>query len=139
MTAITNIGFIDRGATAELESLRSADPTTIAKKVETIFLSKFLKIMLEQTHFSKDKTISTYMQFVVQEMSESLSKRGIGIGEFFLDSIKRSIDKPDKSGVADRPPIKEVGRDKKSAPEQLPAAYYPSLEFSLPLKSRIIA
>ncbi len=69
---------------SELRTQNSSDPKAMAKQVETVFLNEFLKIMMEQTSFGKDRTISTYMPYITSEMAKSLADRGIGIGDFFL-------------------------------------------------------
>ncbi len=74
---------IDSSSTSHQSSLKD-DPNVIAKKIETLFLNKFLKIMFEQTSFGQDKTVSTYLPFITSQIAESLAEsgRGIGIGEF---------------------------------------------------------
>ncbi|MFO0752698.1 MAG: peptidoglycan DD-metalloendopeptidase family protein [Thermodesulfovibrionales bacterium] len=62
----------------------NADRKAAAKQIETVFLSEFLKIMMEQTSFGKDKTVSNYLPFITGEMAKSLAERGIGVGDFLL-------------------------------------------------------
>jgi murein DD-endopeptidase MepM/ murein hydrolase activator NlpD len=69
-----------------INSINSSDPKVMAKQIETIFLNEFLKIMMEQTSFNKDKTVSTYMPFITSQIADYLAERGIGAGEFFLRS-----------------------------------------------------
>lgn len=63
---------------------RSMDNEVMAKKIETLFLNEFLRMMFEQTSFGQDKTVSTYLPFITSQIAESLAEsgRGIGIGEF---------------------------------------------------------
>lgn len=69
----------------ELQVQKSSDPKVIAKQVENVFLNEFLKIMMEQTSFGKDRVISTYMPYITAEIAKDIAdNRGIGIGEFFL-------------------------------------------------------
>lgn len=66
-------------------SLLKKDQKVMAKQIETVFLNEFLKIMMEQTSFGKDKTVSTYMPYITSEIAKSIAEeRGIGIGDFFL-------------------------------------------------------
>ncbi|MCL4536535.1 MAG: peptidoglycan DD-metalloendopeptidase family protein [Nitrospirae bacterium] len=74
------------GVNPKLQTLNSNDPKAIAKQMETVFLNEFLKVMMEQTSFGKDRTVSTYMPYITSEISKSLAERGIGFGDFFLRS-----------------------------------------------------
>jgi murein DD-endopeptidase MepM/ murein hydrolase activator NlpD len=65
-----------------------SDPKATAKQVETVFMGELVKIMMEQTSFAKDKTISAYMPYITSEISKSLSERGIGIGDFVTKNIE---------------------------------------------------
>ncbi len=69
----------------ELQVQKNSDPKVIAKQVENVFLNEFLKVMMEQTSFGKDRVISTYMPYITAEIAKDIAdNRGIGIGEFFL-------------------------------------------------------
>jgi len=57
-----------------------------AKQVEEVFLNELLKSMFQNTELGKDKVISNYLPIFTAEISKSLSKRGIGIQEFFMKS-----------------------------------------------------
>ncbi len=88
--------FNIKGLNPELSSLlnkNSSDPDTIAKKVETIFLSELLKVMMAQTSFGKNKTISTFMPVIVSGMAEAMSERGIGVGNFLGQHIHFEVRK----------------------------------------------
>ncbi|BCB96427.1 peptidase M23 [Dissulfurispira thermophila] len=66
-----------------LDSERSTNKV-MAKQIETVFLNEFLKIMMEQTSFGKDRTVSTYMPYITSEIAKSIAEeRGIGVGDFF--------------------------------------------------------
>ena len=70
---------------SKLQTPNSSDPKVIAKQVENVFLNEFLKVMMEQTSFGKDRVISTYMPYITAEIAKDIAdNRGIGIGEFFL-------------------------------------------------------
>jgi murein DD-endopeptidase MepM/ murein hydrolase activator NlpD len=57
----------------------------MAKQIETVFLNEFLRIMMEQTSFGKDRTISSYMPYITSEIARSIAEeRGMGVGDFFL-------------------------------------------------------
>jgi len=64
-------------------SLNDAQIKELSKKIETLFLSELLKIMLSDTSFGKEKTISTYMTVLLPEIAGMMSERGVGIGNFF--------------------------------------------------------
>lgn len=92
---------------SELRTQNSSDPGAIAKQIETVFLNEFLKIMMEQTSFGKDRTVSTYMPYITSEIARSIAERGIGIGEFFLkgnesNTLEQQMESPESrrpSGV----------------------------------------
>lgn len=67
-----------------LNTQNSNDPKVMAKQIETVFLNEFLRIMMEQTSFGKDRTVSTYMPYITSEIARSIAEeRGIGVGDFF--------------------------------------------------------
>jgi len=70
------------------------DNEVIAKKIETLFLNEFLKIMFEQTSFGQDKTVSAYLPFITSQIAESLAEngRGIGIGEFLSGGRRTELE-----------------------------------------------
>lgn len=61
---------------------QAPDQKAFAREVETVFLNEFLKIMMEQTSFGKDKVISSFMPLITTEIARSLAERGMGIGDF---------------------------------------------------------
>ncbi len=68
-------------------SSQKEDPKVMAKQIETVFLNEFLRIMMEQTSFGKDRTVSTYMPYITSEIARSITEeRGIGVGDFFLSA-----------------------------------------------------
>lgn len=77
----------------------SGDAATAAKQVETVFLNEFLKIIMEQTSFGKDKTVSNYMPMVTEEIAKSLAERGVGVGAMLMNNPHLNIKKgPDDKG-----------------------------------------
>ncbi len=62
-----------------------SDATIAAKQIETVFLNELMRIMMEQTSFGQDRTVSTFLPAITSELSTSLAERGgIGLGDFFL-------------------------------------------------------
>ncbi|OGW21986.1 MAG: hypothetical protein A2X55_12780 [Nitrospirae bacterium GWB2_47_37] len=106
----------------EFQVQKSSDPKVIAKQVENVFLNEFLKVMMEQTSFGKDRVISTYMPYITAEIAKDIAdNRGIGIGEFFL-----------KGSDALRVKSYELGVD--GAKLQTPDS---ELKLGLPVKGRV--
>jgi Rod binding domain-containing protein len=62
----------------------ASSPKEAAKQVETIFLNEIMRVMMEQTSFGKDRTVSSFLPVITSEISKSIVERGIGVGEFFL-------------------------------------------------------
>ncbi len=60
------------------------DPATVAKKVETVFLNEFLKVMFEQTSFAKSKTIGSFLPVITGHIADSLAERGVGFGDIMM-------------------------------------------------------
>ncbi|MGO9016489.1 MAG: hypothetical protein ACLQF0_16075 [Dissulfurispiraceae bacterium] len=60
------------------------DAKTAAKQVETEFLNELLRVMMENTSFGQDRTVSTFLPVITSEISKSLAVRGIGLADFFL-------------------------------------------------------
>lgn len=59
---------------------------TFKKKIETLFLTELLKVMLENTSFSEGKTTSTYMTAIIPQIAEMMAEREIGIGNFLTEN-----------------------------------------------------
>ncbi|MCS7164350.1 MAG: M23 family metallopeptidase [Thermodesulfovibrio sp.] len=88
----------------------SIETRELSKKIETLFLTELLKVMLANTSFYEGRTSSTYMTAIVPQIAEMMAERDIGIGRFltennnFLNSIsknqkielKPSLDKEEK-------------------------------------------
>lgn len=66
------------------DARRTMHDASVAKQIETVFLNEFLRIMMEQTSFGKDRTVSTYMPYITSEIASSITERGIGVSDFFL-------------------------------------------------------
>ena len=82
---IDNSGIISSigGHTMAGSINETSSPKEAAKQVETIFLNEIMRVMMEQTSFGKDRTVSAYLPIITSEISNSLVERGIGVGEFF--------------------------------------------------------
>lgn len=96
------------------------DPAAAAKQVETVFLNEFLKIMMEQTSFGKDKTVSNFMPIITTEISKSLAERGVGVGEMLMRNPlmdKAGENEKDEDGVKE---AGGAGVNKKAA-QQFPS------------------
>jgi murein DD-endopeptidase MepM/ murein hydrolase activator NlpD len=90
--------FIKVSATPEdRASLAQSDAATMAKRIETVFLTEFLKAMFEQTSFAKNKTISTFMPVITGHIADALSDRGLGFSELMLKNKKIGQDLPPAS------------------------------------------
>jgi Rod binding domain-containing protein len=57
-----------------------------ARQVEEVFLNELLKTMFQNTELAKEKVISDYLPVFTMELSKSMSKRGIGLQDFFINS-----------------------------------------------------
>lgn len=91
---------------AQAANVNAPDPKLVAKQVETVFMHEFLKVMMEQTSFGKDKVVSNYMPFITSELADSFSERGIGVGDFFKKAyeLRDSDYKPEgKAGTESNP------------------------------------
>jgi Rod binding domain-containing protein len=66
--------------------VNSGDVQKAARQVEEVFLNELLKIMFQNTELGKDQVISTYLPVFTMEMSKSISKRGMGMQDFFMRS-----------------------------------------------------
>lgn len=58
----------------------------LSKKIEAIFLTEMLKVLLSDTSISKDKTLSTYMTFLIPEIATMMAEREVGIGRFLTEN-----------------------------------------------------
>jgi murein DD-endopeptidase MepM/ murein hydrolase activator NlpD len=64
--------------------LAKGDAVKMAKQIETVFLTEFLKSMFEQTSFAKNKTISAFLPVITGHMADSLAGRGLGFSELLM-------------------------------------------------------
>ncbi|TAN44295.1 MAG: hypothetical protein EPN22_07355 [Nitrospirae bacterium] len=62
------------------------DIKSLSKDAETLFINEFVKVMMEQTSFGKDKVVGNYMPFITSEVSKFMAEKGIGVGGFFMRS-----------------------------------------------------
>lgn len=58
----------------------------LSKKIEAIFLTEMLKVLLSDTSISKDITLSTYMTFLIPEIATMMAEREVGIGRFLTEN-----------------------------------------------------
>jgi len=65
---------------------QSGDVREAARRVEEVFLNELLKVMFQNTELGKQKVVSDFLPVFTSEMSKSLSKRGVGLQDFFLNS-----------------------------------------------------
>lgn len=113
-----------------LSTQNSNDPKAMAKQIETVFLNEFLRIMMEQTSFGKDMTVSTYMPYITSEIARSIAERGIGIGEFFDRDLRvKSYELSNNEGLK----LNSHGLKLNSELQTL----NPGLRFRLPVEGRI--
>ncbi len=74
-------------------------PESVAKKMESVFLSEFLKVMLEQTSFGKERVFSTYMPVITSAVGDFLAERQTGISKLLLENpafrelVEKSVEK----------------------------------------------
>lgn len=79
--------MISRVANAEkINQIDQRQVKELSKKVETLFLTEMLKVMLSDTSFTKDKTLSTYMTVLIPEIASTMAQREVGIGKFLVES-----------------------------------------------------
>ncbi|MBF0330116.1 MAG: hypothetical protein HQL10_13250 [Nitrospirae bacterium] len=72
------------------------DVKNLSKDAETLFINEFVKMMMEQTSFAKDKVVGNYMPFITSEISKVMAEKGIGLGGFLMknnsaDSMKTEL------------------------------------------------
>ncbi len=83
------------------------DPAAVAKKVETVFLNEFLKVMFEQTSFAKNKTIGSFLPTITAHIADSLAERGVGFGDIMMKNqsvIEKRRDFPVRPPVSGQLP-----------------------------------
>lgn len=105
MKTITEISSV-KNNTGVLGSVKKAEPKVLAKEIETVFMNQFVKAMMDQTSFAKDKVINNYMPFITSEISRTIAERGMGIGDFFM---RNPVLNPPDAGAK-----KENGGEKES-------------------------
>jgi Rod binding domain-containing protein len=71
--------------------VKAAEVGKAARQVEEVFLNELLKTMFQNTELAKEKVISDYLPVFTMEMSKSLSKKGIGLQDFFINSPSFNI------------------------------------------------
>ncbi|GAQ94244.1 peptidase family M23 [Thermodesulfovibrio aggregans] len=83
----------------------------LSKKIETLFLTELLKVMLENTSFSEGKTTSTYMTAIIPQIAEMMAEREIGIGNFLTENANflNTISKNQKIEL--KPPVENKDKE----------------------------
>jgi Rod binding domain-containing protein len=67
--------------------VNKGDVEKAARQVEEVFLNEILKVMFQNTEFSKEKVVSDYLPVFTMEISKSISmNRGIGLQDFLIKS-----------------------------------------------------
>jgi Rod binding domain-containing protein len=75
--------------TANSQAGGQSDAVTASKQMESVFLNELLRIMMEQTSFGQDRTVSVFLPAITSEISKSLAERGIGLGDFFMKNSSK--------------------------------------------------
>lgn len=80
--------MIDRISCSEVQKNESVikQARELSKKIETVFLTEILKILLADTSFKESRTVSTYMTVLIPEMAEMMAERQMGIGKFLTEN-----------------------------------------------------
>lgn len=112
------------GPTGDALPPGKADGAKMAKQIETVFLTEFLKTMFEQTSFAKNKTISTFLPVITGHMADALAERGVGFSDQLL---KNRGDRQDFPPAAPLGPAKTAPRPhgQPQAPGRISSAYGP--------------
>lgn len=82
----------------------------LSKKIETVFLTEMLKVMLKDTSFTKDRTMSTYMSVLIPEIAEMMAQREIGIGRFLTEN-QNFLNIISKNGKIELKPLPEEKKE----------------------------
>lgn len=112
---------------------KKSDPSAFAKDIEKVFLNELLKVMLQETEFGKDRTVSMYLPVFTEEMAKDFAEKGVGIGEFFLNNP--GVQKLFQNGDADKAPIKQGGAQPNSDNQSKTISN--DNEFKLPLDEKL--
>ncbi len=110
----------------------------ISKKVETLFLTEMLKVMLKETSFSQDRSISTYMSVLIPEIANMMAEREIGIGKFLVENpnFMSLISKNEKIELKPIPENSDSPK-KEMESELREEKFSKPTELSLPVKGEI--
>lgn len=90
------------------------DVVKMAKQIETVFLSEFLKAMFEQTSFAKNRTVSTFLPVITGQIADSLADRGLGFSDLLLKNYPVRQDLP-------AAPVQEPAKPVKKGPVKHPS------------------
>ncbi len=115
-----------------------AQKKEISKKVETLFLTEMLKVMLKETSLTQDRSISTYMTVLIPEIATMMAEREIGIGKFLVENpnFMSSISKNEKIEL--KPISENLSFQKKKMDLELKEVEFSKPnELSLPVKGDI--
>ncbi len=88
----------------------------LSKKIETVFLTEMLKVMLTDTSLTKDRNMSTYMTVLIPEIATMMAEREIGIGRFLTEN-PNFINTLTKSGKIELKPSPQSSPQEKSNDE----------------------
>lgn len=120
--------------TERLDQIDQRQVKELSRKVETLFLTEMLKVMLSDSSFAKDRTLSTYMTVFIPELASVMAQRETGIGRFlvenpnFLGSLSSNAKIELKPPQVEREQERVIYKDGKlTAPKSL----------SLPVKGQI--
>ncbi len=112
---------------------KKSDPATFVKDVEKVFLNELLKVMLQETEFGKDRTVSMYLPVFTEEMAKGFAEKGVGIGEFFLNNP--GVQKLFQESAPDNTSIKQGGEPLNSNNQSKTISN--DEEFKLPLDKKL--
>lgn len=88
----------------------------LSKKIETVFLTEMLKVMLTDTSLTKDRNMSTYMTVLIPEIATMMAEREIGIGRFLTEN-PNFINSLTKNGKIELKPSPQANPQEKSNDE----------------------
>jgi murein DD-endopeptidase MepM/ murein hydrolase activator NlpD len=63
------------------------DTREFSKKIETVFLTEMLKVMLNNTSLTKERNLSTYMTVLIPEIATMMAEREMGLGRFLTENL----------------------------------------------------
>lgn len=112
MKTPTSIGVPANAANSPPVAQR--DVVKMAKQIETVFLTEFLKAMFEQTSFAKNRTVSTFLPVFTGQIADSLADPGLGFSDLLLKNYPVRQELP-------ATPVQEPAKPVKKGPVMHPA------------------